>query len=154
MGTLEERILKDYKEAMKSKDSLKSSALNFLRAQLLNTAKEKRKEALDDAEVIAVIKKQVKQRQDSIEQFKKGNRQDLVEKETKELEILQSFLPAQLSPEKIGSIVEEVIKELDATSMKDMGSVMKEVKERTASAADGKTVSEIVKSKLMPKKTE
>ena len=140
------------KEALKSKDSARASVLNFLRSNLLNSAKEKKKERLEDPEVIAVLKKQVKQIQDSIEQFKKGGRQDLVDKEANELEILKEYLPEQLSQDKIQSIVDEVIGELSATSMKDMGAVMKEVTQRTSGAADGKVVSGLVKSRLSPEK--
>ncbi len=149
---LDEKILNDYKEALKSKDSARASVLNFLRSNLLNSAKEKKKERLEDPEVIAVLKKQVKQIQDSIEQFKKGGRQDLVDKEANELEILKEYLPEQLSQDKIQSIVDEVIGELSATSMKDMGAVMKEVTQRTSGAADGKVVSGLVKSRLSPEK--
>jgi len=149
---LDEKILNDYKEALKSKDSARASVLNFLRSNLLNSAKEKKKERLEDPEVIAVLKKQVKQIQDSIEQFKKGGRQDLVDKEANELEILKEYLPEQFSQDKIQAIVDEVIGELSATSMKDMGAVMKEVTQRTSGAADGKVVSGLVKSRLSPEK--
>ena len=80
---LEEKILNDYKEAMKNRDTLKSSVLSFLRAAMMNLAVEKKKKLLDDEDVVAVIKKQIKQRQDSIEQFKKGNRPELAEKEAR-----------------------------------------------------------------------
>lgn len=145
---LEEKILNDYKEAMKSKDTVKSSTLSFLRAEMINVAMGKKKKALDDNEVINVIKKQIKQRQDAIEQFKKGNRQDLADKETKELEILKSYLPAQLSPEEIKKIIEEVITTLGTVEPKDMGRVMKEVMLRIGSSADGKLVSDLVKERL------
>ena len=94
---LEEKILNDYKEAMKSRDTLKSSVLSFLRADMLNQATAKKKNKLDDPEIVAVIKKQIKQRQDSIEQFTKGNRLEMAEKEKKELEILKGYLPPELS---------------------------------------------------------
>ncbi|MCM8789862.1 MAG: GatB/YqeY domain-containing protein [Candidatus Omnitrophica bacterium] len=84
---LEEKILKDYQEAMKARDALKSSVLSFLRADFMNLAVAKKKKNLDDSDVISCIKKQIKQRQDSIEQFKQGNRLDMAEKETKEMEI-------------------------------------------------------------------
>ncbi|MFC1593773.1 GatB/YqeY domain-containing protein [Candidatus Omnitrophota bacterium] len=152
MGELDQTILNNYKEALKAKDTVTSSVLNFLRSSLIYEAKEKRKDQLDDSEVIAVIKKQVKQRKDSIEQFTKGNRVDLAEKETKELEILTTYLPKQLDPGKLNGIIDEVIQALNATSPKDMGTVIKEVLERSAGAADGKQVSELVKARLMPKK--
>lgn len=145
---LEEKILNDYKEAMKNKDNIKSSTLSFLRAEMMNVAIEKRKKVLDDPEVIAVIKKHIKQHQDSIEQFGKGNRQDLVDKESKELEILRSYLPAELPPEEIKKIIEEVIAVTAAQGMKDMGRVMKEVNAKIAGRADGKLVSDLVRERL------
>ncbi|MCM8780458.1 MAG: GatB/YqeY domain-containing protein [Candidatus Omnitrophica bacterium] len=145
---LEEKILADYKQAMKDRDTLKSSVLSFLRAEMMNLAIEKKKNSLNDSEVVAVIKKQIKQRQDSIESFKKGNRQDLVDKETKELEILNSYLPAQLSLEEINRIIEEVVIALGAKGLADMGRVMKEVMAKAGVSADGKIVSELVKQRL------
>lgn len=145
---LEEKILNDYKTAMKSKDALRSSALSFLRSQMMNAAIEKRKKNLDDTEAIVVIKKQIKQRQDSIEQFKKGNRLDLADKETKELEILQSYLPAQMSEEEIKKLIDEAVEQTGAVGIKDMGRVMKEVLAKVGGQADGKVVSDLVKSKL------
>lgn len=145
---LEEKILNDYKEAMKSKDTLKSSVLSFLRAEMINVAFAKKKKNLDDNEVIAVIRKQIKGRQESIEQFKMGNRQDLVDKETKELQILKSYLPQELSEEEIKKIIEETIAATAAQGMKDMGRVMKEVTAKIAGKADTKLVSDLVKESL------
>ena len=124
---LEEKIMNDFKEAMKNKDAIKSSALSFLRSEMMNAAIDKRKKNLDDSEIISVIKKQIKQRQDSIEQFEKGNRMDLADKEKRELEILKSYLPEQLSAEAVTAAVKEVITAVGAQGMKDMGKVMKEV---------------------------
>ncbi len=146
---LEEKILNDYKEAMKSQDKIKSSTLSFLRAELMNVAIAKKKKALDDNEVVAVIKKQVKQHQDSIEQFNKGNRQDLSAKEAKELEILKSYLPPQLSDEEIRKIIEEAVISLGAAGLKDMGKVMKEVSAKVGQSADSKVVSDLVKERLL-----
>ncbi|OGX19455.1 MAG: hypothetical protein A3K54_04950 [Omnitrophica WOR_2 bacterium RBG_13_44_8] len=145
---LEEKILQDYKEAMKNKDTLKSSTLSFLRAELINAAIEKKKKALDDPDVIAVIKKQIKQHQDSIEQFTKGSRQDLADKEAKELEILKTYLPPELPAEEIKKIIEEAVVSTAAQGMKDMGKVMKEVSVTIAGCADGKLVSDLVKERL------
>ncbi|MFA5115953.1 MAG: GatB/YqeY domain-containing protein [Candidatus Omnitrophota bacterium] len=145
---LEEKILSDYKEAMKAKDSLRSSALSFLRAQMMNAAIDKKKKDLDDVEAIAVIKKQIKQRQDSIEQFTKGSRMDLVEKETRELQILKSYLPPELGEEEIKKIIEEAVAQLGASGMKDMGKVMKEANAKIAGQADGKLVSDLVRQRL------
>jgi len=145
---LEEKILNDYKEAMKNRDTLKASALSFLRAELINVAIAKKKKNLDDNEVIAVIRKQIKAHQDSIEQFKQGSRQDLADKETKEREVLKSYLPQELSEDEIKKIIEEAISLTGAKDLKDMGRVMKEVTAKIAGKADGKLVSDLVKEKL------
>ena len=145
---LEEKIMNDYKEAMKAKDTLKASALSFLRAEMLNVAIAKKKQKLEDADVLAVIRKQVRERQDSIEQFQKGNRQDLAEKETQEKEILKAYLPPELSAEEIAKIIEDVISALGAQDIKDMGRVMKEVTAKAAGKADGKILSEMVRTRL------
>jgi uncharacterized protein YqeY len=145
---LEEKILNDYKQAMKDKNILKVSVLSFLRAELLNSAIAKKKKNLEDSECINVIRKQVKARQDSIEQFKKGARLDLADKETKELEILKSYLPEELAPEEIKKIIEEAINATAAQGLKDMGKVMKEVNVKVAGKADGKLVSDLVKERL------
>ena len=145
---LEEKIMEDYKKAMKEKEALKVSVLSFLRAELKNAAIDKKKDKLEDSEVIAVVKKQVKQRQDSIEQFKAGGRQDLVEKETKELEILKSYLPQQLSEDKIREIIEEAVRETGACGPQDMGKLMKALLPKLSGGADNKLVSELVKARL------
>lgn len=146
--TLEERILSDYKEAMKAKDALKSSVLNFLRAELMNTALAKKKSKLDDSEVIAVIRKQIKERQDSIEQFTKGMRQDLADKEAGEAAILKDYLPQELSADELKKIIEEAICLVGAQGLKDMGKVMKEAGAQAAGRADGKMLSDMVRERL------
>ncbi|MCK9572690.1 MAG: GatB/YqeY domain-containing protein [Candidatus Omnitrophica bacterium] len=145
---LEEKILQDYKEAMKARDALKSSVLSFLRADLMNLAVAKKKNTLDDNEAVTVIKKQIKQRQDSIEQFTKGDRLQMAEKEKSELEILKTYLPAELSADEVKKVIAEVISALGASSMKDMGRVMKEVNAKLAGQADGLLVAELVKQSL------
>jgi len=151
---LEEKILKDYKAAMLAKDAAKSSILSFLRAQFQNLAKEKKKDKLEDKDAISIIKREVKRHQDSIEQFKKGNRQDLVDKETKELDILKSYLPKQLSEDELKKAIDEVVLSLGATDMKQMGQIMKEVMAKVGDSADGKMVSSLVKAKLTPAKED
>jgi len=146
--TLEEKISKDYVQAMKDKDAVKSSTLSFLRAQLKNVLIDKRIDKLDDGDVISIIKKQVKQRQDSIGQFQQGGRQDFVAKETQELDILKSYLPAEMSESDLKVLVEESIKEANALSAKDMGKVMKILLLKVAGRADSKMVSDLVKQKL------
>ena len=146
--SLEEKIGQDYVQAMKARDSFSSSVLSFLRAQIKQVKVDKRLEAVDDEAIIAVIKKQVKQRLDSIAQFKAGNRADLADKEEKELVILRNYLPPEMSAEKLKAIVEEVIAASGATSIKDMGRVMKDVLSRTAGQADNQTVGALVKERL------
>jgi len=147
---LADKIFNDYKEAMKARDTLKSSVLSFLRADMLNAATAKKKEKLLDAEISVVIKKQIKQHQDSIEQFSKGGRLDAAEKEKKELEILKAYLPAELSAEQIKNLIEEAIVSTGASSAKDMGRLMKELTEKISGKADGKLVSDLVRQRLSP----
>lgn len=147
---LEEKILNDYQEAMKKQDKLKSSVLSFLRAEMMNLAIAKKKKILEDSEVISVIRKQIKARQDSIEQFKQGNRQDLADKELREVEILKPYLPAELSSDEIRKLIEESINLVGACTMKDMGKVMKEVTAKVSGRADAKLISELVKEMLTP----
>lgn len=145
---LEERIFSDYKEALKGKDSLKSSVLSFLRAELKNVAMTKNKDLLDDADCIAVIRKQIKRREDSILQFRQGNRPDLADKEGKESDILKAYLPPQISEADLARIIEESVVSLGASGLKDMGRVMKEVTVRAGASADARQVSEMVKARL------
>ncbi len=151
---LEKKIFDDYKEAMKSKDALRSSVLSFLRAEMMNVALAKKKPGLDDNDCLSVIRKQVKARQDSIEQFTKGNRQELAQKESRELEILKLYLPQEISEEEIKKMLEEVIVAIGAQGIKDMGKEMKELNAKVAGRADGKLVSELVRVRLSgePKK--
>lgn len=146
---LHEQLNKDYVTAMKARDTVKSATLNFLRAQIKNVVIDKKVEILDDESVITVIKKQIKQRQDSIEQFDKAGRQELVEKEKAEMAILKSYLPAELTEEELKAMVKDAIKEVQASSVKDMGRVIKAVQEKTKGSADNRVVSEIVKAALM-----
>jgi len=145
---LEEQIQKDYIQAMKDKDKIKSSTLSFLKAQLKNVIIEKKAEKLEDQDVITVIKKQVKQRQDSITQYEKGGRQDLVDQESAELTILKSYLPEEMSEKELEGLVVAAIGEAQAESMKDMGKVMKIMTGKVQGKADNKLVSELVKRAL------
>lgn len=145
---LEDKISQDYVQAMKGRDTLRSSTLNFLRAQIKNAKIDKRIEKIADEDVITVIKKQVKQRQDSITQFRAGGREDLAVKEEQELNILQSYLPAAMPLEALKAVVDEVIKSAGAASIKDMGRVMKEVLVKVAGQADSQAVSALVKERL------
>lgn len=142
------KIMADVKAAMIAKESLKLGALRMLQAAIKNREIEVRPEAITKDDVMGVIKKLVKQRKESIEQYQQANRQDLADKEAEELKVLENYLPAQMSREQIEPIVNEVIAALGAKSVKDMGPVMKEVIARTAGTADNKIVSEIIKAKL------
>ncbi len=145
---LREQIMADVKSAMVSKDAVKLGALRFLQAAIKNREIELRPEPISKDEVIAVIKKAIKQRKESIEQFKTAGRMDLVEKEESELKTLEVYMPAQMSRDQIEKVVTEVIAALGAKTVKDMGPVMKESMARTAGQADGKLLSEVIKSKL------
>lgn len=142
------RIDNDLKEAMKQRDPIRVSTLRMLRAAIKNAAIEKRTESLEEADVLQIISKQVRQHEDSIEQFTKGGRTDLVEKESQELEILKSYLPPALSNEEIVAIVKEAIAEVGAQTRKDMGKVMKVCMEKVRGRADGKIVSRVVAEHL------
>ena len=145
---LKEKIMDDVKTAMKSKDQLKLNALRFLQAAIKNREIELRPNAINEEEVLGVIKKMVKQRKESIEQYTAAARQDLVDQESLELQILEQYMPAHMGREQIEKLVAEVISSTGAKSVKDMGNVMKEVIARAKGAADNKTVSEVIKSKL------
>ena len=145
---LEEQIDREYIQAVKSRDKIKSSTLNFLRAHLKNLRIEKRTEKLEDQDILSVIKKQIKQRQESIEQYAKGNRGDLVDKEQAELAILKGYLPQEIAESQLKALIDEALKEAGAQSMKDMGNVMKLVVLKVAGRADNKMVSDLVKQAL------
>lgn len=146
--SLEETLNADYIAAMKARDSERSSALNFLRAQVKNIKIDKRLDKVPDDDVIAVIKKQIKQRQDSISQFRAGAREDLAVKEEAEMAIYVAYLPAQLSAEQIKAVVNEVVVTTGASSIKDMGRVMKDVLVKLSGQADNQVVSQLVKERL------
>ena len=145
---LEEKITNDYKQAMKDKDALKVSTLSFLRSQLKYVLIENRSNQLSDSDVIAVIKKQAKQRQDSIAQFEKGGRADLASKEKNELEILKSYLPQEMSSADLKKLIDAAILESGVQSMKDLGALMKILLPQVAGRAESKQVSDLVKEKL------
>jgi len=147
---LQQQIDSDLKEAMKAREALRLGVLRMLKAALKNAAIEKGGAAatLEDAESSAVIRKQVKQRQDAIEAFTAGNRPELASKEKDELAILQSYLPQALSPEALSALVKEAIAEAGATSKAQMGAVMKVAQAKAAGRADGKALSQEVQRQL------
>lgn len=137
------------KEAMKAKDALRLGAIRLIRTAVKNREIDERRE-LDDKEVIGVISSLVKQRRESAQLYREGNRPDLAEKEEQELIVLQEFLPAQIGEEEIRAIIEDAVTETGASSMKDMGKVMKVVTGKTVGRADGRLVSDLVKARLSP----
>ena len=147
--TLPERIDSDLKDAMRAKDAGRLNVLRMLKSALRYAAIEKSSEArLDDAAAAQVIRKQVKQRQDSIESFEKGGRPELAAKEKEELEILNAYLPKGLSVDELAAMVRETIAEVGATSKAQMGAVMKALQIKVAGRADGKTLSGEVQRQL------
>lgn len=145
---IREQLMNDMKSAMRDKDQIRLDTIRGLQSAIKNREIDSRPNPITEDDVLAVIKKLVKQRKESIEQFQTAGRQDLVEKETTELKVLEVYLPAQMGKEQIEKIVTEVIAEVGAKSIKDMGAVMKAVSAKTAGAADNKVVSEIIKTKL------
>ena len=145
---LEARIEAEFKAAMKAQDKTLVSTLRMLKAEINNLKIDENKNELADIEIIKIVHRQIKQHKDSIEQFEKGKRQDLVDKEKKELAILNVYMPEQCSPEELKKIVEDAVRETGASSKKDMGRVIKAVMEKVKGRSDGKTVSQLVSGML------
>lgn len=143
-----DKIDEDLKSALKNRDALRVSTLRFLKASLLNLAIDKKGEKLEDSDVLEVIAKQVKQHQESIQGFSQGNRQDLVAKETQELEILKSYCPPQATDEELREWIRAAIAESGAKGPQDLGKVMKCIMPKTKGKADGKRVNDLVKEAL------
>lgn len=146
--TLREQIISDMTASMKAQDAPRTSTLRMVKAAMMNRQIEKGGE-LDDEEMGKLLRSLVKQRRDSVEQYEKGGRADLADKEKAEIQVIESYLPQAASREEIEAAVAAAIAETGATSMKDMGKVMKSVQAALGGKnADGHTVSEIVKSRL------
>jgi uncharacterized protein len=148
--TLQSQVDNDIKDAMRARDTVRLNALRMLKSAMKNAAIEKggAESVLEDAEAIVVIRKQIKQRQDSIEGFEKGGRPELAASERAEVEILSAYLPKALSPEEVVELVKEAIAEAGATSKQQMGAVMKNATAKAAGRADGKTLSMAVQKLL------
>ena len=144
---LKEKIQKDLKEAMKSKNEVRVRTLRMVIAAIKNFEVEKMKDATDE-EVLQVIQKEAKKRREAIEEYEKAGREDLVKSEKEELEVLMEYLPKQLSEDEIRSIALEVVKEVGASSLKDLGKVMKVIMPRVKGRTDGKVVNRIVREIL------
>ena len=144
---LKEKLLNDLKDAMKEKNELKKNTVQMVRAAILQVEKDKQVE-LDDNQIIEIIAKESKKRNDSLADYEKGGREDLVDKIKEEIEYLKAYLPKQLSVEEVENIVKEIITEIGAKDIKDMGKVMKVAKERIGASSDGKTINEAAKKFL------
>ena len=147
MSTLKERITEDMKGAMRAKDSERLGAIRMLTAAIKQKEVDERVE-LDDAGVVGIVDKLLKQRKDSIEAFEKANRQDLADKEKAEVAVLQAYLPARLSADEIAAEVRAIVAETGAKGPADMGKVMGAVKSKLAGRADMGKVSALIKAKL------
>jgi len=146
---LEERLVEEMKAAMKSTDKLRLSTIRMIRSTIKNKEIELRK-PLDDETIQRVIQGMVRKGEESLEQFKLGGRMDLVDKESKEIEVLKSFLPQSLTQEEVIKIIDQTIEETQVTSLKDLGKVMKSVMSKLQGKADGKLINQLVKERLSP----
>ncbi len=147
MATLKDQVQADLADAMRNRDEVRKSTLRLLIAAIKNTEIDQGK-TLDDDAVVTVIQKQVKQRRESIIEFEKGNRPDLVEREAAEAAILQTYLPEQARPEEIEAAARRVIAETGASGPRDIGKVMPALTREFAGRADGRAINEIVRSLL------
>ena len=141
------QINEDIKTSMKNKDAFKLSVIRMVKGAMQLEVINKKRD-LNDDEVIAIIAKQIKMRKDSIEEFKKASRDDLVEKTQKEVDILVTYMPEQLSEEEINKVIDEVFEIVKPTSMKDLGMIMKEISPRVKGKADMGLVNKLIKEKL------
>lgn len=144
---MKERIIQDLKDAMKAQDKETLAVIRMVKGAISLEEINEKKE-LNDNDVISIIAKQIKTRKESIEDFKKGNRQDLIDKTNKEIEILNKYMPEQLSDEEVNKIIDSIFDEVNPTGMPDMGKIMKLVKEKLNGQADMGNVSKIIREKL------
>lgn len=144
---LKEKLLEDLKIAMRDKNLVRKNTIQMIRAAILQVEKDKQIELTDD-KVVEIIAKEAKKRKDAQADFESSGREELINQNKEEIDILNEYLPTQLTNEEIESIVKKVIEETGATSIKEMGIVMKKAKEQIGASADGKTVSDVVKKLL------
>ena len=144
---LKEKLLEDLKNAMKEKNTNRKNVVQMVRAAILQIEKDQNIE-VDDTKIMEIIAKEYKKREDALSEYKKADRQDLVEQLEEEIKVLEEYLPKKMPREELETKIKEIIANVGATSMKDMGNVMKEAKAKIGPAADGKTINEIVKEKL------
>ena len=141
---LKEKLMDDLKNSMKNKNEIRKNTVQMVRAAILQIEKDKGIQVEDD-KILEIIAKEVKTKKDALKDFEKAQRQDLIDQTNKEIEILQEYLPKQLTKEEIKEKLEKIISDLGATSMKDMGAIMKEAKAQMGTSADGKTINEVAK---------
>ena len=141
---LKEKLMDDLKNSMKNKNEIRKNSVKMVRAAMLQIEKDKGIQVEDD-KILEIIAKEVKTKKDALKDFEKAQRQDLIDQTNKEIEILQEYLPKQLTKEEIKEKLEKIISDLGATSMKDMGAIMKEAKSQMGASADGKTINEVAK---------
>lgn len=147
MSQLKEQLQADVKEAMKNKEAFKRDTLRLIMSMLKQIEVDERKE-LSDEDIIKIMQKAVKQRQDAIQQYKAGHRDDLAEKEQQEIDIIESYLPAQMDDDALEAALKTVIAEVGAESMKDIGKVMGSASKKLSGQADGKRINEMAKKLL------
>ena len=145
---LKEKLMEDLKNSMKEKNNLRKNVVQMVRAAILQIEKDKGIE-VDDNKILEIIAKEVKTRNDSLVDFEKGGREDLVKQVKQEITVLSEYLPKQLTKEELKEKLTKIIADLGATSIKDMGAVMKEAKAQIGTAADGRTINEVVKELLV-----
>ena len=141
---LKEKLMEDLKESMKNKDTVRKNTVQMVRASILQIEKDKGIE-VEDSKIIDIIAKEVKTKKDALKDFEKAERQDLIDLTNREIEVLQEYLPRQLSRDEVKEEVQKIITEIGATSMKDMGTIMKEAKAKMGASAEGKTINEVAK---------
>ena len=141
---IKEKLMEDLKESMKNKDVIRKNTIQMVRASILQIEKDKGIEVEDD-KILEIISKEVKGKKDVLKDFEKAERQAIIEQTNQEIAVLQEYLPKQLSREEIKSELEKIIAEIGATSMKDMGAIMKEAKAKMGTSAEGKTINEVAK---------
>ena len=144
---LKEKLLEDLKVSMKEKNTNRKNVIQMVRAAILQKEKDNNIE-LDDNQIMEIIAKEHKKREDSLEDYKKAEREDLVAQIQEELTVLAEYLPKKMEKEELEQVIKQIIQELGATTMKDMGNIMKLAKERCGVAADGKAINQIAKEML------
>lgn len=141
---LKQKLMEDLKESMKNKDEIRKNTVQMVRAGILQIEKDTGIQ-VEDEKILEIIAKEVKIKKDALKDFEKAGREDLINQANREIEVLQEYLPKQLTREEIKTEVQKIIDEIGATTMKDMGAIMKETKAKMGASAEGKTINEVAK---------